>query len=83
MDSVIREDIEKANMEIKTLNLLTEESVPEDAACLMINSPASDISIEEKDAILSYLENGGKAMISLIIQRNRWIILMLSWKITG
>lgn len=63
LDSVIREDIEKANMEIKTLNLLTEESVPEDAACLMINSPASDISIEEKDAILSYLENGGKAMI--------------------
>ena len=32
LDSVIREDIEKANMEIKTLNLLTEESVPEDAA---------------------------------------------------
>lgn len=63
LDSVIREDIEKANMEIKTLNLLTEESVPEDAACLMINSPSSDITGEEKDAILSYLENGGKAMI--------------------
>lgn len=63
LDSVIQEDIEKANVEIKSLNLLTEESVPEDAACLMINSPSSDISSDEKDAIIAYLEGGGKAMI--------------------
>lgn len=63
LDSTIQEDIEKANIEIKSLNLLTEESVPEDAACLMINSPATDISEDEKNAILDYLENGGKAMI--------------------
>lgn len=61
--STIKEDIEKANMEIRTLNLLTEGSVPEDADCLMINSPLSDISDDEKDALLEYLENGGKAMI--------------------
>lgn len=63
IDSTIQEDIEKANIEIRTLNLLTEEKVPEDAACLLINSPASDISEEEKNAVLAYLENGGKAMI--------------------
>ena len=63
LDSTLQEDIEKANIEIKSLNLLTEESVPEDADCLMINSPSSDISEDERDAIIEYLENGGKAMI--------------------
>ena len=63
LDSTIQEDIEKGNIEIKSLNLIAEESVPDDADCLMINSPASDISEEERDAIIEYLENGGKAMI--------------------
>lgn len=63
LDSTIKEDIEKANMEIKTLNLISEGSVPDDAACLLINSPSSDISEDEKTALLDYLENGGKAMV--------------------
>ena len=63
LDSTIKEDVEKANMDIKSLNLLTEGSVPEDASCLLIDSPTSDFSDDEKDAIITYLENGGKAMI--------------------
>ena len=63
LDSTIKEDIEKANMEIKTLNLISEGSVPDDAACLLIDSPSSDISEDEKTALLDYLENGGKAMV--------------------
>lgn len=63
LDSAIQEDIEKANIQIESLNLLTEETVPEDAACLLINSPSSDITADEKEALLQYLENGGKAMI--------------------
>ena len=63
LSSDIQEDIQKANIDIKSLNLITEESVPEDAACLLINAPTSDISESEKDAIIDYLENGGKAMI--------------------
>ena len=63
LDSTLKEDIEKANIDIQSLNLLTEESVPDDAACLLINAPTSDISDTEKDAIIEYLENGGKAMI--------------------
>ncbi len=61
--SAIQEAIEKSNIEIKALNLLTEGSVPENADCLLINSPSSDISEDEKTAILEYLENGGKSMI--------------------
>ena len=63
MDSSIKEDIEKANMDIKSLNLLTEGSVPDDADCLFIDSPSKDFSSDEKDAIIEYLENGGKAII--------------------
>ena len=63
MDSSIKEDIEKANMDIKSLNLLTEGSVPDDADCLFIESPSTDFSSDEKDAIIEYLENGGKAII--------------------
>ena len=63
MDSSIKQDIEKANMDIKSLNLLTEGNVPDDADCLFIDSPSTDFSSDEKDAIIEYLENGGKAMI--------------------
>jgi ABC-2 type transport system permease protein len=63
LDSTIESDIEKANIEIKSVNLLTEGSIPEDMDCLMILAPTSDISEDERDLILDYLENGGKAII--------------------
>lgn len=63
LGSAIKEGIEKSNIQIESLNLLTEGTVPEDTDCLLINSPSTDISTDEKDAILEYLENGGKSMI--------------------
>lgn len=63
LNSSLQEDIEKANIEIQSLNLLTEGDVPEDADCLMIISPNSDLSEDEANAVVKYLENGGKAMI--------------------
>lgn len=63
LGSAIKEGIEKSNIQINSLNLLTEGTVPEDTDCLLINSPSTDISAEEKDAILEYLENSGKSMI--------------------
>ena len=63
LDSSFKEDIQKANIDIKELNLLTEGKVPDDADCLFIDSPSTDISEDEKTAIIDYLENGGKAMI--------------------
>lgn len=57
------ENLELANYQTETLNLLSEEQVPEDAGCLMIISPQTDLSEDEADKIISYLEAGGKAMI--------------------
>lgn len=55
--------IEKENIDIQELNLLTSESVPEDADCLFIFSPQKDFSEEEAEKIIDYLEGGGKAFI--------------------
>lgn len=63
MSETMKETIEKANIEIKSLNLLSEEVVPDDAECLFIFAPATDLTKEEADKIISYLENGGKALI--------------------
>ncbi|MDO4647511.1 MAG: GldG family protein [Eubacteriales bacterium] len=55
--------IEKNNIEVKTLNLLSEENVPEDAAALLLRSPGKDYSAAEAEAVIAYLEKGGKALI--------------------
>lgn len=55
--------IEKNNIDVQNLNLLSAGSVPEDAAAVLINAPTKDYSAEEAEAIITYLENGGKAMI--------------------
>ncbi len=55
--------VSRQNIEIAELNLLTEESVPEDCQCLMILGPTSDISTEELKKIQSYLSSGGNLML--------------------
>ena len=55
--------IEKENIEVQELNLLTAGTVPEDASCLMINAPQKDFSDDETSAILTYLQNGGHAFL--------------------
>ena len=37
--------------------------MPEDTDCILINSPQTDLSESEKEAVLDYLESGGKALI--------------------
>ena len=59
----ITSEIEKQNVELKSLNLVTEGEVPEDAEAILICSPTSDFSEEEANQIISYLEKGGKALI--------------------
>lgn len=58
------EAIEKANMTLTELTLLSEESIPEDAAAIIINGPTSDFSEDDANKVITYLENGGKAIIA-------------------
>lgn len=55
--------IEKNNISLEDLSLVTMDSVPEDAAALIINAPAKDFSSEETDKLINYMENGGKILL--------------------
>ena len=57
------QQLEKENVETDSLSLLTVDAVPEDAAALMIYAPASDISQEEADMLLTYVRGGGKLLV--------------------
>lgn len=55
--------IEKENIETETLNLITADEVPQDTSCLLIASPATDLTDEETEKILNYLKSGGRAIL--------------------
>ena len=55
--------IETDNLETESLSLLNGESVPEDVECILINAPSTDISEEEKDMLIDFLEGGGRVLI--------------------
>lgn len=51
--------IEKQNISLSELSLIKSGSVPEDAGCVLILSPQTDITTDEKDMLLDYLAAGG------------------------
>jgi len=63
LPSTFSEQLKKDNIEVKTFSLLTVDSIPEDAAAVMIYAPTSDISEEEKDMLANYVEDGGKLLV--------------------
>lgn len=50
-------------METTTFSLLNADSVPEEADCVLIYGPTSDISAEEKEMLSEYVTGGGKLMV--------------------
>lgn len=56
------EALERDNLETETISLLNYESVPEDVECILIHAPSTDISAEEKDMLIDFLENGGRVV---------------------
>ena len=63
LPSTFSDQIEKENIEVNTLSLLTVDEIPEEADCILIYAPSSDISTEEKDMLSEYTKNGGKLMV--------------------
>lgn len=45
LPSVFSEQVEKENLELTTFSLLTADEIPEEADCVLIYSPSSDISL--------------------------------------
>ena len=55
--------IDKENIVVNPLSLLNVDEVPEDAACLAIYAPQSDISEKEAQMLMDYTDNGGKLLV--------------------
>ncbi len=65
LSTTVTSSIEKENIELKSLSLLTEEAVPEDAKAVIIYGAISDISEDEKNKLEAYMEQGGQVMLML------------------
>ena len=63
LPSTFSDQIEKENMEVNTISLLTVDIIPEDADCIIIYGPTSDISTEERDMLADYAVQGGKLLV--------------------
>lgn len=63
LPSDVASQLELANYETDSLSLLTEDAVPEDADAVIIYAPQSDLSDQEKEALLDYLEGGGSLLL--------------------
>ena len=55
--------VEKANMSLSSIELLNEESVPDDASAIIINAPQKDFNEADAQKVIDYLKAGGKAII--------------------
>ncbi len=63
LSETLQQSVEKENIVMEELNLITADAVPDDADCLLICSPTTDLTDEETEKIERYLESGGNAII--------------------
>ena len=63
LPTTFTDSVDKANIEVNSLSLLTVDEVPEEADAIVIYAPESDISEEEKNMLADYADNGGKLLV--------------------
>ena len=63
LPSTFAEQVEKDNIEVNTFSLLTVETVPEEADCVLIYAPTTDLSEDETKKLSDYVSTGGKLMV--------------------
>lgn len=63
LPSELSQGAEDENLLLEELSLVNGEAVPEDADAIILYSPQRDISSDEKDALLTYLQGGGKLLL--------------------
>ena len=67
LSSALSGMITKASLTLadEPLNLLMDGGIPEDCSLLIVNAPAADLSQDELDMLLAYLEDGGQLILLL------------------
>ena len=56
--------LDKGNIEVRELNLMSAGEVPEDAKAIFLLSPGTDYSEDDVKAVRAYLDKGGRALIT-------------------
>lgn len=57
------DSMDKENVVMEALSLLTVDAIPEDADGILIYAPQTDLSTEEADMLASYAAQGGKLLV--------------------
>ena len=55
--------VEKENIVTQSLSLLTSDEIPQDAACVLLYAPQSDLSETEAQMLTEYADEGGKLLV--------------------
>ncbi|MDO4617220.1 MAG: GldG family protein [Lachnospiraceae bacterium] len=63
LPSSFSSQLTRENYETESFSLLNEDTIPEDAAAILIYAPTSDISDKEAELLLEYVNNGGKLLV--------------------
>lgn len=58
----LRNYLEKNNILVKNINLMTVDAIPEDAEMLVVASPKQDFTYTERDLLDNYIYNGGNVI---------------------
>ena len=59
------DEIVAANFEVRDLDMLREEAVPDDCALLLVQTPSFDWTADEADMAMAYLAQNGRAIFML------------------
>ncbi len=57
------EQVEKSNVETQSLSLLQVDEIPEDADCILIYEPQSDLSEDEVEMLSDWVYDGGSLLV--------------------
>lgn len=55
--------VDKENIVTQSLSLLTSDEIPQDAACVLLYAPQSDLSETEARMLTDYADEGGKLLV--------------------
>lgn len=64
LSAAFLDEIQKLNIALESLNLLTHEKIPEDAQSVIINAPTSDLSEDDTKKLVNYIQSGGKLLVT-------------------
>ena len=66
----VREMLDKSGLTLASINLLTDDGIPEDADLVICNGPVTDFADNEKSMILEYLNQGGHMVLLAGVSEN-------------